>query len=68
MNDSDVLGFLIMATLVAVLGFGLLALIAGNIVNQLLAPVPGVSGPMGAAAALVVFCGLLIKSGELVLG
>lgn len=31
------------------------SLVVGNIVNQLLEPVPGVAGPIGAAAALIVF-------------
>ena len=67
MREADVAGFLMMIGLLVVLVFVLLALIAGNIVEQLLAPFPSVAGPLGAAAALTVFIILLIKVAELLI-
>lgn len=68
MRDDDVAGLLFMIGLLIVLIFAILALIAGDIVNQLLAPAPSVAGPLGAAAALIVFIYLLTRVADLVFG
>lgn len=68
MRNADLAGFVLMASLLVVLVFVILAVIAGNIVNQLLAPVPSIAGPLGAAAALTVFVILLIKTAEVLFG
>lgn len=62
MRESDQFGFLIMVALLIIIIFAILALIAGNIVNQLFAPAPSIAGPLGAAAALGLFLFLLIRT------
>lgn len=59
-DDLIVIGILAVLLIIAV------ALIAGNIANQLFAPLPSLSGPLGAAVALIVFVFLLGKGTSLV--
>ena len=68
MRDDERIGLLMMIGLLVVLVFVILALVAGNIMNQLLAPIPSVAGPLGAAVALMVFIFLLIKTADLLFG
>lgn len=68
MNEDELAGLLLMIGVLVVLVFVILALTAGNIVNQLLGPVPSVAGPLGAAAALIVFIFLLTKAADLLFG
>lgn len=68
MRDADLVGFVLMVSLLVMLVFVILALIAGNIVNQIFAPVPSVAGPLGAAAALTVFILLLFKTADVLFG
>lgn len=68
MRDADLVGFVLMVSLLVLLVFVILAIIAGNIVNQLFAPVPSIAGPLGAAVALTVFIILRIKTAELLFG
>lgn len=68
MRDADLAGLVLMGAILVLLVFVILAIIAGNIVNQLFAPVPSIAGPLGAAAALTVFVILLTKTAEVLSG
>lgn len=63
MNDDDLIA-LVLLILLIVVG---VALTAGNIVTQLLAPFPSVGGPLGAGVALAVFVVIIGKGAKLVL-
>lgn len=68
MQDSDLHAVLAFAAILVVGGIAVIAVTAGNIVNQLLAPIPSVAGPLGAAVALIVFVYLFGKGAKMVLG
>jgi len=68
MREDERLGLGIGISVLVVLVFAILAIVAGNIVNQLLAPIPGIAGPLGAAAALTLFIFLVFKTIELLFG
>ena len=55
MRDSDIVGFGVIVGMIILLMIVGVALMAGNIVNQLFAPAPSISGPLGAGTALAVF-------------
>lgn len=63
MHNDDVFALGLLAVVVILV----VALLAGNITNQLLAPVPSIAGPLGAAVALIVFVSLVGKSVALVI-
>lgn len=64
MQEDDIIGLILMIGLLVVLLYAILAMVAGNIANQLLAPVPSVAGPIGAAVALGVFIILILKTAD----
>lgn len=68
MQESDLLALLVGAAFLIILGIAAIAVTAGNIVNKLLAPIPSVAGPLGAAVALFVFVYLIGKGAKMVLG
>lgn len=68
MSDDDHAGLALLVVLLVVSVFVILALIAGSIVNQLLAPFPSIAGPLGAATALSLFIYLLVKTTEVLFG
>lgn len=55
MRDDEIITIGILITLFIGLVIITAALIAGNIVNELLEPLPELAGPIGAAVALLVF-------------
>lgn len=63
MRDADLVGLVLVAGLLV-----LVSLTAGDIVSELLAPVPSIAGPLGAAAALTVFIALFFKIADVLLG
>lgn len=67
MTDEDILHLLIMSGMILIIVIAAIALEAGNIVSQLLSPIPSVAGPLGAAVALFVFVFLAGKAASLVL-
>ncbi|MFC7044321.1 hypothetical protein ACFQH6_01890 [Halobacteriaceae archaeon GCM10025711] len=68
MREDDLLTLAVVMVLLVLSAIVVIAMTAGNIVNQLLAPVPSVGGPLGAAAALFVFVLLAGKGMALVIG
>lgn len=68
MRDGDLASLALMIGLLIILIFVVLALTAGDIVTQLLSPIPSVAGPIGAGVALIVFVYLLIKSADVIFG
>lgn len=65
MRNEDLIVFLVMISVLVLIVIALLAIVAGNIVNDLFYAVPSIGGPLGAAVALVVFVGSLLKLGEM---
>lgn len=63
MREEDKLGIILLIAIISISMIFALALIAGNVVNQLFAPVPDISGPLGAAASLIVF---IILGGKMI--
>lgn len=68
MRDDDLIGLILMVALLVGLVVVLLALVAGSVVSQLLAPFPSVSGPFGAGVALTVFVGIALKILQIIFG
>lgn len=67
MNDEEFWILILAIAIFGVLAILVVAATAGNIVNQIFAPIPSVGGPLGAAVALIVFVYLIGKSGVLIL-
>ena len=63
MRRDDIFAIVIVVVLV----IAVIALFAGRITNQLLAPVPSIAGPLGAAVALIVFVFLVGKGATLLI-
>lgn len=68
MNRSEELSLLVLLAFGVILAVGIISVIAGNITNQVFSGFPSISDPMGAAVALTVFVGILLKIAELVFG
>lgn len=68
MREEDEIALVAIIGLFTLLLFAFLAGIAGDVANQLLAPVPGIAGPLGAATSLMVFVFLLMKTGDILFG
>lgn len=67
MREDEIVATTALIGLLAMLIIIAIALTAGNIVNELLAPLPYNTGPIGAAIALLIFVSLLGKAAELLI-
>lgn len=66
MREEEILDIALVLVTFALLSMLVVAVIAGNIISQILAPVPSVAGPIGAAVSLFVFVYLVGKGAKLV--